>query len=62
MTVQPYAPAELRGNVALVRPSVGGLCAQAGCQRPSERDSFGVGMCGDHAAASDAFWRQGAAQ
>jgi len=63
-------PAQTAGNgtpsgarpVSLVRPSVGGLCAQAGCQRPSERDSFGVGMCGDHAAASDAFWRQGAAQ
>jgi len=63
-------PAQTAGNgtpsgarpVSLVRPSVGGLCAQAGCQRPSERDSFGVGMCGDHAAAADAFWRQGAAQ
>ena len=63
-------PAQAAGNgppsgaarVALVRPSVGVLCAQEGCQRPSERDSYGVGLCGDHAAASDAFWRQGAAQ
>jgi hypothetical protein len=43
--------------VALLRPLDAEKCVHDGCQRPSERDSYGVPMCGPHADESDAYFR-----
>jgi len=43
--------------VALLRPLDAEKCTHDGCQRPSERDSYGVPMCGPHADAAAAHFR-----
>lgn len=43
--------------VALVRALDAEKCAHDGCQRPFERDSYGVPMCGPHADAAAAHFR-----
>jgi hypothetical protein len=43
--------------VALVRALDAEKCAHEGCQRPPERDSYGVPMCGPHADESTALHR-----